>query len=242
MVLAFADLRGTIPNIVYSLKNHKITGYSDALSATCKTTATAYLNNIVEHFQPRTLHYLKADYIKKISDDYCWEYLIEDSPIWSDSFDLVDIADTRVRVVGICIALKEKLVLIHTVLNLASSPSWANAEKKMPNMFALTPQSSLRWRHVTINNKSLQSFIGVKAGSNYEGNVKQFSTVFDFRKLKYKSVEELLDADNKFGLFCCNIQTDGHGICFSFGRKKVKQPLNTDILVLEDFDKEEGEK
>jgi hypothetical protein len=48
------------PKILHTLRDNKLTGYSDSLTAACVTIASTYLNHIVENFQYRILYFSKA--------------------------------------------------------------------------------------------------------------------------------------------------------------------------------------
>ena len=66
IVFSFVAFRQTHPSILFTLKDHKITGYSDSLSAACVTLATTHLNHIVENFERRIVYFIQI----KLKDVY----------------------------------------------------------------------------------------------------------------------------------------------------------------------------
>jgi hypothetical protein len=63
IILAFGEMKEKYSSIVYDFKSNPARDcYSDALSAACKTTATTYLNHIVENTRKRILYYLTAKF------------------------------------------------------------------------------------------------------------------------------------------------------------------------------------
>jgi len=66
IVFSFVAFRQTHPSILFTLKDHKITGYSDSLSATCVTLATTHPNHIVENFERRIVYFIQI----KLKDVY----------------------------------------------------------------------------------------------------------------------------------------------------------------------------
>jgi hypothetical protein len=66
IVYLFDEFQQMYPKILHTLKDNKLTGYSDSLTAACVTIATTYLNHIVENFQNRILYFIQ----KKLRDIY----------------------------------------------------------------------------------------------------------------------------------------------------------------------------
>jgi hypothetical protein len=64
-VLAFSEFSEMYPSIFCSVKERKITGYSDSLTYACVTLATSYLNMMVETFEHIVNIYLKRS-LKKL--------------------------------------------------------------------------------------------------------------------------------------------------------------------------------
>jgi hypothetical protein len=131
-------------------------------------------------------------------------------------------------------------VLAYIINELETICDHCEKEQDMPRRFSLTPQPGLHWRHVHINNKALQSTTKVKGGNSYEATVRQFNTVFNFKRLGFDGIDDLL-AENTFSKFACYAATDGFGISFGFARK-AKGSGDETRLELDDFDVEEVEK
>jgi len=58
-VYSFDEFQQMYSKILHTLKDNKLTGYSDSLTAACVTIATTYLNHIVENFQNRILYFIQ---------------------------------------------------------------------------------------------------------------------------------------------------------------------------------------
>ncbi len=59
-------------------------------------------------------------------------------------------------------------------------------QKEKPKLFSFTPNPSLKWRHISINNKLLASNAGTKTlGNSYSESLQMFHQVFDFKRFGY---------------------------------------------------------
>jgi hypothetical protein len=59
-------------------------------------------------------------------------------------------------------------------------------QKEKQKLFSFTLNPSLKWRHISINNKSLVSNTGIKTlGNSYSESLQMFHQVFDFKRFSY---------------------------------------------------------
>ncbi|KAI8049331.1 hypothetical protein BDF21DRAFT_404655 [Thamnidium elegans] len=155
-VIVFSEFNEMYPSFFCPVKERKLTGYSDSLSYACVTLATTYLNLMVETFEHTIDVYLKRNF-KNIF-----------------SFRLSEIAKPEeLKIKYIYDKLSEKLEHSPTTFNISKNlenfiPVLAficreteeEAEvtveqKEKPELFSFTPNPSLKWRNISINNKSL---------------------------------------------------------------------------------------
>ncbi|OAD73991.1 hypothetical protein PHYBLDRAFT_168401 [Phycomyces blakesleeanus NRRL 1555(-)] len=122
LVLAFAQMKESLPNIGYALKYHPIIDYRNALSAACKTITAPYLENIVEHFRQRAIYYLKFN-LRQIHE---WLKTTAET-IWSEAhlFGLTVVPClilTTKPEYSKFVSLSEKMIVTSTMVNISSSP------------------------------------------------------------------------------------------------------------------------
>ncbi|KAG2192507.1 hypothetical protein INT46_008449, partial [Mucor plumbeus] len=244
--------RQTHPSILFTLKDHKITGYSDSLSAACVTLATTHLNHIVENFERRIVYFIQIKlkdvykdmpkgFLYIMAREYCYEHLLgsNGNPKWPKQFDLVRIAHVN-QITDIIQELKNRLLITPTTTNLTASPTkflsvlgYIISELESicdnctdpldkPRNFSLVPTPSLRWKYISINCRSLATIVKKKSGTTYKENIEQFYSTFDFKKFGFENLEELLSPESKVR-FMCSMMTDGFGACFVFARCKPKK-------------------
>ncbi len=61
IVYLLDEFQQMYPKILHTLKDNKLAGYSDSLTAACVTIATTYLNHTVENFQNRILYFIQKN-------------------------------------------------------------------------------------------------------------------------------------------------------------------------------------
>ncbi|KAI8984581.1 hypothetical protein BDF20DRAFT_972068 [Mycotypha africana] len=119
----------------------------------------------------------------------------------------------------------------------------AGLNDKKPKLFSLTPTVSIKWKHVSINEKALCCLSRQSIGNgSYAKNLDIFFNEFNFAKLGYETLQDLVGAPaNSKDIFNCAIHTDSFAVTFLFVRAKKK---NSDIplLTLEDFTHDEIER
>ncbi|KAK9717988.1 hypothetical protein K7432_005821 [Basidiobolus ranarum] len=69
----------------------------------------------------------------------------------------------------------------------------AQESQDLPRLFSLCPVPSLKWRFITVNPNALSSFSGIKMPTTYEAKLEMFNKVFDFKRLRLDSFQDLPD-------------------------------------------------
>ncbi|KAI9254105.1 hypothetical protein EDC94DRAFT_243142 [Helicostylum pulchrum] len=193
----------------------------------------------------------------QLIDSYFWNILLKETTDELPEFAKLE----ELKIKYICDKLNTKLETSPTTFNISKNPenfipalaficqeTEEEAEviveqKEKPKLFSFTPKPSLKWRNISINNKSLASNSGIKnLGNSYSESLEMFDQIFDFKRFGYKSIDDLKNA-NSTGkdLFACFAQTDGHSISLQFVRKRREKYSETPILALEDFSRTEVE-
>ncbi|KAF7721558.1 hypothetical protein EC973_004497 [Apophysomyces ossiformis] len=239
----WAQFRATYPSVIFSSQG--FSGYSDALSAACKTLATCYTNNIVETFENRVVQYsirkLKAAVpelpngrIKDFAREYIYERVCGGDPLWPGAVPLVSTHITG-AVNSLCEELSSVIPVPATAEIMSASPgrfvpalryilsiydeeyknSKGSDDEELPRRFSLSPMPSTKWRFATINAKALSCLTESTSEGDFEQNSALFHTVFDFTKLGYRSVEELKNSSVDRGVIFTN-QLLSHGFAVDF--------------------------
>ncbi|KAI9266250.1 hypothetical protein EDC94DRAFT_516155 [Helicostylum pulchrum] len=137
----------------------------------------------------------------QLIDSYCWKILLKETADELPEFAKLE----ELKINYICDKLNTKPETSPTTFNISKDlekfiPALAficqeteeEAEvtveqKEKPKLFSFTPKPSLKWRNISINNKSLASNAGIKnLGNSYSESLEMFDQVFDFKRFDYK--------------------------------------------------------
>ncbi|KAL0582084.1 hypothetical protein ABG067_008277, partial [Albugo candida] len=141
-----------------------------------------------------------AHQIDQLIYDYCWKQILKDPSSKLPEFS----QNEKDQVDAILKGISEKLEIIPNTYNISRAPEKfipalayicdetekeadnTDDQKKKPRLFQLTPQPSLKWRYISVNNKALASIAKIKfLTGGYTDSLRMFYQVFDFKKFGY---------------------------------------------------------
>ncbi|KAL0080026.1 CCHC-type zinc finger transcription factor [Phycomyces blakesleeanus] len=180
-------------NVAYDMT--PVSEYSHRPTAACIKTATVYTSNINE-----SIYFV-----------YYYEAVRKRTPVWPD--ELPEVYNNK----------KPAIKDICTDFLSTDMPRYNGNKKKkhdeedeeksqmLPRLFSLCPVTSLKWRFITLNPNPISAFAGISLPVTYEGKYEMFSKIFDFKRLRLSSFQDLKYPNKKTKSAVSNvIRTGGY--------------------------------